>query len=132
MAGKPYRPLSPHLQIYRLPLTAVLSISHRITGVCLSVGLIVLAAGLVIVGTGGETFPPLAGALASAPGQVMLWLWIFALTFHACHGVRHLLWDVEIGLARRQQTLFNLLELASAVGLTVALWLIGHSGGAHV
>ena len=32
------RPLSPHLQIYRLPLPALMSISHRLSGVVLSTG----------------------------------------------------------------------------------------------
>ena len=32
------RPLSPHLTIYRWPITMTLSILHRMTGVALSVG----------------------------------------------------------------------------------------------
>jgi len=45
-------PLSPHLQIYRWQITSVLSILHRITGVILSLGTIILAAWLLCLSLG--------------------------------------------------------------------------------
>ncbi len=41
------RPLSPHLQIYKPEITSALSIFHRITGVGLSVGTLLLVWWLV-------------------------------------------------------------------------------------
>ena len=38
-SGRPYgRPLSPHLQIYRWPITMAASITHRATGIALATG----------------------------------------------------------------------------------------------
>ena len=118
------RPLSPHLQVYRLPLTAVLSISHRITGVVLSMGLLVIAALLATAAAGEGAFTVVLGWLASVPGQIALWLWIYALMFHACHGVRHLLWDAGRGLDKAVQLRHNLIEVAVSVLLTAGVWLI--------
>lgn len=114
------RPLSPHLQVYRLPLTALLSISHRMTGVLLSLGLLAIAGFLAIAADGADTYGMAMGWLDSPPGRIALWLWIYALLFHACHGVRHLVWDTGRGLARQDQLRHNLVEMALSVLLTAA------------
>lgn len=122
------RPLSPHLQVYRLPLTAMLSISHRMTGVVLVLGLVVIAAFLALA-AGAETYAMVLGWLSTLPGQMGLWLWIYALLFHACHGVRHLIWDSARGLEKRDLLLHNLIELALSVLLTAAAFIITHGQG---
>lgn len=114
------RPLSPHLQVYRLPLTALLSITHRMTGVVLSLGLVALAGFLAVAATGADTYEMAMGWLESLPGRIALWLWIYALFFHACHGVRHLIWDTGRGLARPVQLRHNLVEIALSLVLTAA------------
>lgn len=123
------RPLSPHLQVYRLPLTAILSISHRITGVVLVMGLIAIAAFLALAAAGVETYTMLLGWLSTLPGQMGLWLWIYALVFHACHGVRHLIWDTARGLEKHDLLLHNLIELALSVLLTAGAFMATHGQG---
>ena len=120
------RPLSPHLQVYRLPLTALLSITHRMTGVVLVLGLVAIALFLATAAAGQEPYAIAIGWLSSLPGQIGLWLWIYALVFHACHGVRHLLWDSLHGLDRRAQFRHNLVELMATVLLTAAAFLFIH------
>ncbi len=106
------RPLSPHLQIYRPQLTSVLSISHRITGVLLSVGLVPLVVWLVALGRGPEAFAAVM-AVFSHPLAVVLWVaWSFALFYHLCNGIRHLLWDAGFFLD---------LKSAYATGWTVVV-----------
>jgi succinate dehydrogenase / fumarate reductase cytochrome b subunit len=118
------RPLSPHLQVYRLPLTAVLSISHRATGVMLSLGLILWVAFLMAAAGGESSYATARAILDSFLGRLILWGWIYALFFHLCHGVRHLIWDTVHGLERETLELHGKIEIAASVGLTLLVGII--------
>ena len=87
------RPLSPHLQIYRPQLTSVLSISHRISGIVLSAGLIGVVAWLMAVASGPEAYERFLGLASHSLGKIALVAWTFALFYHLLNGIRHLLWD---------------------------------------
>ncbi len=89
----PDRPLSPHLQIYRWQLTMFMSILHRITGVALSIGGLMVAWWLVAAMMGEGAYN-VARDFASSPlGIFMLFGWSVALYYHLFNGIRHLLWD---------------------------------------
>ncbi len=122
--GDMSRPLSPHLQIYRLPLTALLSITHRITGVALALGLLGLVVIVVAIAYDRAGFTAIQGFLNGLFGQVILFVWLLALFLHFCHGIRHLLWDVMTGFDRERLTRHSQWELAAALGLTVLSWLL--------
>ena len=66
------RPLSPHMQIYRWPLSMVLSISHRISGVALSAGTVLLAWWLVAAAVSPAAFDTVQSFVASPIGLVVL------------------------------------------------------------
>lgn len=117
------RPLSPHLQAYRLPWTAWLSITHRFTGVLLSAGLVVLALIPVAAASGPDAYRPLHELLSSAIGKAVLWLWLFAFALHLVHGVRHLLWDGGLGYAKSGLNRGATFEVAAAVLLTASAWI---------
>jgi succinate dehydrogenase / fumarate reductase cytochrome b subunit len=121
------RPLSPHLQIYRLPLLAKLSISHRITGVGLAVGLLFLAYWLASAAAGPEAYAHAAGLIASPIGYLLLFGWSVALFFHLSNGIRHLLWDAGWGYELPQAYASARFVLAATVVLTVLTWAIGLS-----
>lgn len=91
------RPLSPHLSIYRPQITSVLSILHRITGVALYLGMVLLIVFLWIVAYSPENYGSLHNCLASVFGQLFLFGWTFAFYFHFFNGIRHLLWDMGKG-----------------------------------
>ena len=55
------RPLSPHLQVYKPQITSALSIFHRITGVALSVGTLVLVWWLVAAATSDAAYATASG-----------------------------------------------------------------------
>ncbi len=112
-------PLSPHLQIYRLPLTALLSISHRLTGVLLSLGLVGGLGMLVSLAYAPDIYEQARLMLQTWPGRWGMAGFIFALFFHLCHGIRHLLWDVGYGLERTRLNRLALYELLAATGLTL-------------
>ncbi len=116
------RPLSPHLQIYRFPLTVVLSVAHRITGALLSLGAVALVAWLVAVAAGDLLYEPVYVYFASTPGQIMLVVWSAMLYFHLCNGVRHLFWDAGLGFDLRVVDLSAVATLAVTVLLTALTW----------
>lgn len=122
-SSHPNRPLSPHLQIYQLPLTALLSITHRITGVLLAVGLLFFGYSLISITQGSQTYNLMQMQLNSGLGKILLWGFIYALFFHLCHGIRHLIWDLGKGFAKDRMNYYALLELVSSVNLTLIAWI---------
>ncbi len=117
------RPLSPHLQIYRPQWTTALSILHRITGVGLTLGLALLTWFLYALAAGPEAFATLLRCVTSPLGQVMFAGWSFALCYHACAGVRHLVFDTGHLLHAKHAEIAGKIVLAAAVLCTLALWL---------
>lgn len=93
------RPLSPHLQIYKPQITSVLSISHRISGVFLSLGLIAIFFFIFLLAMGEDSYLIWKIFSNSIIGEIILFGWVFALSFHMFNGIRHLFWDYNIGLS---------------------------------
>jgi succinate dehydrogenase / fumarate reductase cytochrome b subunit len=91
------RPVSPHLQIYRWQITMWLSSLHRITGLLLSLGAVVLAVWLIALATGSEAYANLQAILSGGWFRVLLVGWTLCFFYHLCNGVRHLVWDLGRG-----------------------------------
>lgn len=87
------RPLSPHLQIYRWQLTMITSILHRITGVGLCVGMLMLAWWLVAAMLGEGAYNTAMNFARSPIGILFMFGWTVALYYHLFNGIRHLIWD---------------------------------------
>ena len=121
------RPLSPHLQVYRWQWTMALSILHRITGVALAVGTLLLVWWLTAAAYSEAAHADAQGFLGSILGRLLLLGWTFALYFHLCNGIRHLVWDSGRGLELGPAYRSALLVLAAAAALTVATWVIGYA-----
>ena len=119
------RPLSPHLQVYRLQLTSTLSIFHRITGVALAAGMVLLIAWLLAAGAGPGPFAVAQGLLGSWLGMVVLLGFSFALFFHLCNGVRHLFWDAGWGFELPQVYASGWSVVVVSILLTGAAWAFG-------
>ncbi len=124
------RPLSPHLDVYKLPLTGLISITHRITGVGLSVGTLLLACWLMAAATGAESYATINGFLGSWVGMLLMFLWSFAFFFHLCNGIRHLIWDTGRGLDLADVEKSAKFVLIATAVLTVLTWVIALAGGA--
>lgn len=97
-ASKVTRPLSPHLQIYRMPLTAITSILTRITGNGLIVGTLLVVWWLLAASTSPDYFDLANAVLLSWPGKVVLTLSLWAVWYHYLAGLRHLYFDAGKGL----------------------------------
>jgi len=113
------RPLSPHLQIYKPQLTSVLSITHRITGVALSILSLFIPLTLLSVALGIDYFNILKAFLANVFIQLLITASIFVLVYHLLNGIRHLFWDYGIGLSMRDTYLSGYLVLIVSVLLTL-------------
>ena len=117
------RPLSPHLSVYRWPITMSLSILHRITGVALSVGLLLLMFWLVAASSGDAMYAGFVALVDTLVGRVLLAAWSFAFFYHLANGVRHLFWDAGFGFERSQADASAWAVLVITVILTLAYWL---------
>lgn len=117
------RPISPHLFIYRWPMTMTVSILHRVTGMTLSVGLVVFVAWLLAAAAGPDAYAQFAAVLGSVPGRIFLVLWTATLFFHLANGVRHLFWDLGMGFEIPQANATGWTVIASTFVLTLAYWL---------
>src|SRR6185312_2731617 len=91
------RPLSPHLQIYRLTLTMAMSIVHRITGAALYFGLALVAWWLIAAATGPNAYATFEAFAGSLIGRLILFGYTWALIHHGLGGIRHLIWDFGRG-----------------------------------
>ena len=124
------RPLSPHLQIYRLRINMLMSILHRITGAALYLGTLLLAAWLMGIAMGEEAYGWVAWFLGHPLGKLVLIGYSFALLHHMLGGIRYLIWDTGRGFAIWQVDLMCWLTIAASVALTVVIWALALLHGA--
>ena len=125
------RPLSPHLQIYRLQLTSVMSITHRLTGLCLGLGSIALVGWLMAAAGGGQYFKCAQLAAGSIPGRILLFVWTLCLVYHLMNGVRHLVWDTGRGLELKQVYRSGWFVVVATFVLTIAIWIVAYGVAGH-
>ena len=116
------RPLSPHLQIYKWPLAMAISILHRVTGVALAVGALLMVVILVSVAAGPEAYEGIRELLASKIGVTFLFLWTVALFLHLFNGIRHLVWDAGYGFEKDTTRNSGILVIVATIIMSVAVW----------
>ena len=116
------RPLSPHLSIYRWPITMTTSILHRATGIAMSVGFIVLVGWLFDAALGAATYAMFINCMDSPVGYVLLVGWSFSFFFHLANGVRHFVWDSGRGFEISTANASAWFVLVFAVVMTALFW----------
>jgi succinate dehydrogenase / fumarate reductase, cytochrome b subunit len=119
------RPISPFMfpTWYRFQVTSALSILHRLTGIALAAGSLLLALWLVAVAAGGELFATIHAFVASPIGTLLLFGWSVAFFYHLCNGIRHLAWDAGYGFGLHQANRSGYAVLAATALLTALTWL---------
>ncbi|MFQ6017952.1 MAG: succinate dehydrogenase, cytochrome b556 subunit [Kiloniellaceae bacterium] len=120
------RPLSPHLQVYRAQLTSVLSILHRITGVALAIGTLLLVYWLVAAASGAEAYETARGLIGSLIGRLLLFGWTVALFYHLSNGIRHLFWDAGLGFDLATVYRSGRAVIVATAVLTLISWIAGY------
>lgn len=124
MARNDSRPLSPHLQVYKLPLTAMMSVLHRGTGVVISIGTLLLVWVLARAAGGESAYAGTQSLLGSWFGTLVLIGFTFSLYAHFCNGLRHLIWDMGYGFDVDKANRGAMVSLGAAIALTVLTWIV--------
>ena len=135
MADQPHklatRPLSPFLTIFRWPITMATSIVHRMTGVGLAGGALVVAWWLIAAANGPEAYGFFSEITGTTLGQLVLFGFVWSLAYHLVNGIRHLAWDIGYGFEQATANLTGILVFALSLVLAVgvfALAYLGHGG----
>jgi succinate dehydrogenase / fumarate reductase cytochrome b subunit len=113
------RPLSPHITIYRWPVTMLTSILVRITGNALAVSAFLVVWWLLAAATSETYFAYADAVITSFLGDVVMTLSVLGLWFHALGGVRHLIWDQAVALEKKTADMLSWASLIGSVVLTV-------------
>ncbi|QOC21100.1 succinate dehydrogenase, cytochrome b556 subunit [Wenzhouxiangella sp. AB-CW3] len=115
------RPISPYT-VYRPQLTSVMSFSHRISGILLSLGMVVVVLWVLALASGPEAFERINSLLATPIGLVAMLVWTFSLFYHLLNGIRHLLWDAGWLLDLRGAYASGWIVLIASVVMTAVVW----------
>ncbi len=118
------RPLSPHLQIFRPILTMVMSIVHRITGIALYFGTILLA-WFLMAASGPNGYAKFEWYISTWIGEFILFGVTWALFHHMLGGIRHLIWDTGHGFGQNEREWLAAATLIGSIFLTIVVWIIG-------
>jgi len=120
------RPLSPHLMIYRMSWTMVMSIVHRVTGAANYFGAALVAIWFVAMASGPGAYETAQNLFGSFLGQLILFGYTWSLMHHMIGGVRHLVWDFGHGMEPGQRFAMARFTLFASVPLTIAIWIVAY------
>ncbi|MBV6658838.1 MAG: succinate dehydrogenase, cytochrome b556 subunit [Devosiaceae bacterium] len=121
------RPLSPHLQVYRMLFTMLMSIVHRITGAALYFGTLLMVIWLLAAASGPDAYNAVTDLYGSFLGRLVLFGFTWALMHHMLGGIRHFIWDTGRGLDKVGRNFLARATLIGSVSLTLLLWIIGYA-----
>jgi len=121
------RPLSPHLTVYRWPITMTMSILHRVTGGALYFGTLLVAWWLIAAATSESYFEFVSTILGSWFGRLVLFGYTWALVHHMIGGLRHLIWDTGAGLEKHTASRLAWANIAISIIVTVLVWIAGYA-----
>jgi succinate dehydrogenase / fumarate reductase cytochrome b subunit len=125
----PPRPLSPHLQIWRWHVTMLSSILHRVTGSASVAGIVLIAAWLICLALGRETYTVFV-QYASSPLGLLVWFGLSLAGFvHLTGGLRHLIWDLGLSFKPKDADALATWTMLLGVVLTIAFWAVLFTSG---
>jgi len=120
--AKSARPLSPHLQIYRWPVTMATSIVHRATGTALAVGTLFVVWWLFATASNADAYDTFSAVARSPLGLLVLFGFVWSLAYHLLNGIRHLAWDAGFGFGVKTAERTGILVFALSVIVAVAVF----------
>lgn len=124
-AARP-RPLSPHLQIWRWNVTMAASITHRVTGMALAAGTLLLAWWVIAAASGPDAYETFARVAGHPLGEAVLFAFVWALSFHLLNGIRHLFWDLGYGFAVKTAFRTGVLVYVLSLAIAVTVFALGY------
>lgn len=120
------RPLSPHLQVYKMMFTMVMSGLHRITGMCLYAGTLLLAWYFIAAATDKRAFDMVNWVCGSLLGRLVLLGFTWSLFHHLMGGIRHAIWDAGYMFDPEGRELIAKITLAGSIVLTIVFWVLAY------
>ena len=129
MTARIERPLSPHLQTYKWTMTMAMSIVHRITGIALYIGTILLVWWLIAAATGPTAYATFQSFVSSFIGRLIVFGYTWALIHHLLSGVRYFVWDLGYGFGKKEREWLTWAALIGSISITVLLWIIAFVAG---
>jgi succinate dehydrogenase / fumarate reductase cytochrome b subunit len=120
------RPLSPHLQVYKMMLTFVMSGFHRLSGFALYFGILLIAWWLVAAASGPNTYAYFEWFIGTLIGRLVLFGYTWALMHHMLGGIRHLIWDTLHGFEPAEREMLAMATIVGSISLTLLLWVLGY------
>ena len=120
-------PLSPHLTIYKPQITSLMSITHRITGIFQSIGLLVISIFLISLLFGSQIHNTLQIFLNHIVGKTFFIFYTFSLCYHLFNGIRHLAWDLGYGFDLKIAKITGIIVLVGSFALTMIFYLVGRN-----
>lgn len=128
--GPADRPMSPHLQIWRWHITMLTSILHRVTGVGLYLGALILAVWAISLASGPEAYEGFKALMGSLLGKLVLFGMTLSIFYHLGNGIRHLIWDLGHGLDIKSANSSAWSVFGFTIAATLAVWAIAAMTGA--
>lgn len=118
------RPLSPHLSIHKKVLTALFSIFHRITGIGLSLGSILISIWFLLINLGPNYFLYFEIISKSIFFKLILLIWTIGIFYHLFNGCRKLYWSFGIGMELATVYISGYVVLFLTFLSTLLVWII--------
>lgn len=117
------RPMSPYT-IYKIQITSLLSITHRFTGIGLSVLLYSWGINSLMAShtNWAQQLAALHDMLPAPVIYTLKFIVVTSLAYHSANGIRHLMWDMGYGFGLRELYLSGYAVLA--ITLVAALYSI--------
>jgi len=116
------RPLSPHLSIHKKVLTAVFSIFHRLTGISLTLGSILLVFWFLSISIGENFYNYFQIISSNFIFKVILFFWTLAFFYHLFNGIRYLFWSFSLGMDLKTVYLSGYIVSLLTIIATIIVW----------
>src|SRR3984957_9693689 len=116
------RPISPAVTTWRWHITMFASIMHRVTGVGLYGGALILMAWALSLASGPDAYATFTGIAGSIPGKLVLFGLTLCAFYHLANGIRHLSWDSGFGFKPKTATSTAWLVIGFAILATLVFW----------
>lgn len=119
------QPVNLNLMTLRFPVTAIVSILHRVSGVLLFLSIPVFLYLLDESLISSEAFAGVYQLLSHWLAKFFIWSLLLAFLYHFLAGVRHLIMDMGIGedLAAAKQSSWVVFGLMLVLGVLLGVWL---------
>tara|TARA_B100001029_G_C15007647_1_gene422141 strand:+ start:159 stop:542 length:384 start_codon:yes stop_codon:yes gene_type:complete len=117
-------PISPHLQIYKPQITSILSITHRVTGFCLNLILILILLWLTSLSFGENMYNYYMKLMGFFPLRVIIFFTILGFSYHMLNGIRHIFWDFGLFIENKSATIFGYSVVIISISLSVYLTIL--------